>query len=202
MSANQNSDSYYKIATDTLGSTDGLKNIYVILIVATILTIFEIVFFYIIVAPGVVSQMNSQLTTIGKSLGKQISQKCAEVQQKNDILDGTMPFAVESVFNNRILNIFNTVGNREKLLVDKINYYTKYTGLLIIVFLLIIMVMVRGMILKQNDNGPLSKEHTTAILTVSTLISFQIMFYFFGQKFQYPVGENELQYVMLSGVDV
>ena len=40
MSANQNSDSYYKIATDTLGSTDGLKNIYVILIVATILTIF------------------------------------------------------------------------------------------------------------------------------------------------------------------
>ena len=41
-----------------------IQNIYSILFAATILTIFEIVFFYIIIAPGVKGTMNENLNKL------------------------------------------------------------------------------------------------------------------------------------------
>mgnify|MGYP001211423481 CR=1 FL=1 len=191
--------SYY----DSLTSIGGMKAIYTILIIATILTVFEIVFFYYVVSPGVIYTMEQQIGNIGKTYANTINTKAKELQEKGILLNAGIPFAVDNVFNDDIENIFTTLSNRENILIKKINNYTKYTGLLIILSLLTVLYLVYSNLIKQGgDDIDLSTENYTAVFTVFCLISFQIMFYFFGQEFRYPVGPNELLLVILDALDV
>ena len=191
--------SYY----DTLKSVGGMKAIYTILIVATILTVFEIVFFYLIVSPGVVETMEEQIGNIGVTYADTINEKAKELQQKGILMNAGIPFAIDSIFNEDNQNIFTTLSNRENILVNKINSYTKYTGLLIIFILLTLLLLVYNYIESQEgSNLDLSTENYTAVFTVFCLISFQVLFYFFGQNFKYPVGPNELLLVILDAINV
>ena len=98
--------SYY----DSLTSIGGMKAIYTILIVATILTVFEIVFFYYVVSPGVVYTMNQQISNIGKTYANTINTKAKVLQQKGILLNAGIPFAVDSVFNEDIENGCTTLS--------------------------------------------------------------------------------------------
>ena len=57
----------------SLKDIDGKRGIFTILLTALILTIFEIVFFYKIVAPGVQQQMDSNLNNISKIISNKFS---------------------------------------------------------------------------------------------------------------------------------
>ena len=189
---------------NNLAHVDGKRGIFTIVLTATILTIFEIVFFYMVVAPGVNTSMNRQLDNIGKNLVEGTNEKALKLQKKYPIADAIIPEVNETVFNESIRGIFATFAEREKLLTDKINWYTKVTGVLIILILMTVLYLLYSSIKSEVGNGDIGlKDPTyTALFTVLMLIAFQILFFNFSQVYKFPgtFGTEELQNVMIGAI--
>jgi hypothetical protein len=185
---------------NNLTSPDGLRGMFNIFLTATILTIFEIIFFYKIVVPGVENSMENGIKKVGKIIAKMINNR-ESTSSESDIL------------LNQLINIFKennnpipkTFASREYLITNKINNYTKITGIIIIIILVSLLVGIYyNLKNKTNGDTQLVTPILTSILTIIVLISFQIMFYFFSLKFNYPgsEGDNELLYFMLESIHV
>ena len=155
-----------------------IQNIYSILFAATILTIFEIVFFYIIIAPGVKGTMNENLNKLVNVFSNKLN-KVGESSMEGKIL-------TSSIFNSKLGNMFKVFRIREDKLVNKINMYTIYTGIIILVSLVITVYS----LYRSLDTGTAKTPTIFAIFTVICLIIFQIFFYFYGLKYKYPGSEG------------
>jgi len=160
---------------NTLEKQSLLSGCLSIAITALILTIFEIVFFYMIVAPGVILQMDNGIRTSSKQLAKEL--------EKDDDLSNVLNTAM---FDDNTENILHTATEREKELVEKINFYTKATGAVIVGLLLVLVFNLKGRLDRfSGHDASMRTAFWTSGITVSVLIAFQGYFYMFGQKYNY-----------------
>ena len=94
--------------------------------------------------------------------------------------------------------------SREKTLVDSNNRYVAFTGLMIMILLIVLLFYIKNSIhsdirlntderyiqSNRTDIG-LSMPIWTAIVTVLIIIGFQVMFYFFGLQYKFlGTGKN------------
>jgi len=188
-----------------LSSPDGLRGMFNILLTATILTIFEIVFFYKIVVPGVNNSMNNGIENATQYFADNINQYINDLKKSTTDNQNIIISEILTTIKNKENIFFKTFSSREYLLTNKINYYTKLTGG-IIIMILVSLLFVIYYNLKRKTNGAtqLTPAIITSLITVFLLISFQIMFYFFSLNYNYPgsEGSNELLYTMIEGIDI
>jgi heme/copper-type cytochrome/quinol oxidase subunit 4 len=186
-----------------LTSPDGLRGMFNIFLTATILTIFEIVFFYKIVVPGVENSMNNGINKISVVLADNINATKKETMNNATEQNKLLISNIFTTIKNSDNAFFKTFASREKLLTVKINKYTKITGVIIIMILVLLLCFIYYSLKSQGD-VELYAPILTSFLTVCALISFQIMFYFFSLKYNYPgsEGNDELLYTMIQGIKV
>jgi hypothetical protein len=210
-----------------LKTIEGKKGIFSILLIAIILTVYEIVFFYKIISPSITDTMNNNLDDVSKQIYANIKNikyekkeahteniskisKIFDTIQQSDknninIIDkGLQSF----LFNDKIKAFLNTFSNREKNLTDHINKYTMLSGLLLLTILIVLMVLlwknIKNSELGENENYNMTTSIKTAFFTVFILISFQILFFFFGKKYYFPgsVGDEELTSLLLKRINI
>jgi uncharacterized membrane protein len=183
-----------------------------IFLVATILTIFELVFFYQIVAPGVISKMNNNMSKLGDNLSTLISDKDMSGMDKYlDKLSPTQKSYIDNaksmIFNkvSYLTGILKTLSIREGLLSSKINTTTKIHGSILVIMLSLFCAAMAFLIYKQaiNEDSPNMLKNTglTAILTVIILIVFQYWFYLYGLKYKYPVENEQLNVLVMERIN-
>jgi len=199
----------------TVTSGPGLQSLFAVLCIATVLTIYEIIMFFKIVVPSVDSKIKSGLKQLSKAM-KSISsfnfEKQLKVDNKNIIetlqegklLDRLM---YESfIQNQKVVNtkdalkkILEISEEREDVLIDKINNYTKVTGLFMVVMLCFGLYLINAVLNSRNEI--VTRCTWTIVSTTLVLILiFQYLFYIFGNKFKYlgSLGNEELQYYIYS----
>ena len=115
-----------------LFSLGGRLNIFSIFLTATILTIFEIIFFYNVVVPDVNNTLNYKL--------KLLEEKITNLSQENKdkllkLFDTQLIENYTKDNNNTIDNIFSVLIEREKLLIEKNNSNTIIVSITILLFL-------------------------------------------------------------------
>ena len=191
-------------------SLDGQRGLFSLILTATILTVFEIVFFYKIVAPGVIQNMNNGLNNVGKVIGTKLDETTDKIEEntKDPLQKVIISKIIDFISSGNSSAILSTFASREKKLTDDINLYTKKTGILIISLLCLLLFFIynniKGLSKQEGQVVGLGVPVKTALLTVFILIAFQTLFYFFGQKFRYPgtMGNEELLYEMQKNMVV
>ena len=199
---------------DDLFTIKGKKGVFTLILTATILSIFETVFFYKIVVPNVEGEMDHHIKEVGIQIAQNINEKTIPMQNKNALTDVTIAETKKIVFNDKIKYVLKTFQQREQELVDEVNMYTVYTGIVLILTFSILLyliwysiktdphvgVMFRNMV----EDSDMTDATLSAVLTVGPLIAFQIFFYFFGKQYKYPgsFGKEELSWEIINGIDV
>lgn len=196
---------------DDLFTIKGKKGIFTILLTATILTIFEMVFFYQIVVPTVEHEMDSNIESISRKIAANINEKNEAVQKKNVLADIAVSQSTSVVFNDISGGVLKTFAKREKELIDDINRYTIYTGVVLLVTMAILLYFifysirtdVRLDLDDTIDDDNMAEAALTALFTVGVLIAFQILFYFFGRQYKYPgtLGSEELTWEVIDAIN-
>lgn len=189
----------------TASTVEGLHEFLSILLVATILTIFEIIFFFKVIAPEVKEEVNGKLKTVAENIGSALFNNTAAIT--DCILPDTVKTQIENsiknskfipellIENNVLLDFINTQRDREKELLDKANLYTKIFGVMLIVGLVIAIAIIVFII---NRNGKLNKNSLIAAgVTVALLITFQYTFYRFGKKYAYTGSLGNEEFIKL-----
>ena len=182
-----------------LFSLGGRLNIFSIFLTATILTIFEIIFFYNVVVPDVNNTLNYKLKLLEEkitNLSKENKDKLLKLFDKQLIENYTKD-------NNKTIdNIFSVLIEREKLLIEKNNSNTIIVSITILLFLtLFILATILSIKRDVNYKGfsTFRESIIVAFITVGLLIGFQILFYNFSQNYYYP-SNNELLKIMVSSL--
>jgi hypothetical protein len=147
---------------EVLTSDDGLRSVFALLSVSLVLTIYEILLFFLVISPSVQIKIDAQLADVSFLKSNSATR-----------------------FLSRNFNVFN---KRESILIDKINMYTKITGALIIFSLVFILYI----IYKTLGERKQSVGECTLVNIFITLVFisiFQYSFYIYGQKYKY-LGSN------------
>ena len=203
-----------------LFSIKGKKGVFTILMTATVLIIFEIIFFYKIVAPNVENEMKHNIKIVARDMASTINEKNKTIQNKSPIADVVIAQTTDIVFSDVSKGVLKTLENREKILIDDINNYTIYTGVILVltmaIFLFIIWNSIQtdtsvetgttvetGSDKGDHHNTDMTTATLTAMMTVGVLIGFQVLFYFFGKEYRYPgtKGKEELAWEIISSID-
>lgn len=196
---------------EVVTSISGLHEILTVLLIATILTIFEIILFFKIIAPGVKKTINNTLAKTGKTLGSIIYNKensvlidmvpseirnYIEIMIDNDIIK---PDAVTD--NNLVLDIAYTLRDREKSLTDDINRYTFISSILLVIILVIIIGLIIYTITRTNKIN--KSAILAAFVTVAILIAFQYNFYQLGKEYKYTgsMGNDEYLKIIIDKLE-
>lgn len=229
-----------------LSSTTTLRNVFCILVIATVLAIYEIILFYIQVAPLVKTQVDNGLKNAGDSLGKELqntvrlmltdikinlADNIDKLEEKNTVnineikkqyynivnkvdydgipneykqellLDLDKNLQEYSETNKKIgkfiLDLSKTFKERELELINTINTYTKATGVLIVLTMLILMIWVKSTLNRRGENIG-SCTWKISFITISFIMVFQYIFYLYGLKYKYmgTMGQEELIYYL------
>lgn len=197
----------------SFGSVKGMKGIFTIILTAAFLAVFELVFFYNIVAPSVEDEMNSNIKKVGKKIASKLNQNNSVTQEKSAVSDVIVSKVTGVIFNDINRAVLNTSAAREQVLVDSINNYTIYTGVAIVLVLAVVLYFlwskIKSTALEEitagnsTENGSMTDSIISALITVGILIAFQIMFYFYGKQYRYPgtEGNDELLWVIIDSID-
>ena len=190
---------------------DGLGGLFSIVLTATILTVFEIVFFYVVIAPDIENIMNGHLTSIADSIANSITSKATTQapptpQQQTGVSNTNMQKSINTHLAQSLskvdafLNIFRTFDIREEKLVNRINNYTVITGVVIIGSLVSLMVWLAKAL--QPMGGVTKESVISALLTVAVLVAFQGYFYMFGKEYKYPGSDGQEELLALIGSNI
>lgn len=190
---------------DDISSIKGKKGLFTVVLTAIILTIYEIIFFYNVVVPGVEDEMNANIKKVGKHIAHEINERNQILQKQNGVTDVTVAQRTRVIFNDINKGILKTMAEREKILTCVINKYTMYTGVIIVLILMMILYLLWSNIknTNTNDNTNMTDATLTALFTVIILIAFQVLFYFYGKQYKYPgiVGNEELIWAMIDSIE-
>ena len=170
-----------------------------VILTATILTIFEIIFFYNVVVPDVNNTLNYKL--------KLLEEKITNLSQENK--DKLLKLFDKQLIENyskdnykTIDNIFSVLIERETLLIEKNNSNTIIVSITILLFLaLFILATILSIKRDVNYKGfsTFRESIIVTFITVGLLIGFQILFYNFSQNYYYP-SNNDLLKIMVSSL--
>lgn len=171
--------------TSVLLSPDGLRSTFIILAVAGILTLYEMGSFYIVIVPIIKQKIKKALENIAQLIKKLVSE--------NGIVLPRTKF-------NDILEVFD---ERESLLLDKINTYTKYTGAIILVLVVLALLFIKKLLNHQGLNIGLG-TYLNILVTIILVGIFQYSFFNYGQKYNYigSFGDEELVGYLLENLDL
>lgn len=201
---------FFSGIVNSLGSVKGMKGVFTIVLTATILTIFELVFFYNIIVPTVEEEMNTNIRRVGEQIATNLNEKARAYQIQSPVSDVLATRAMRYAFNETNAGILDTTAAREKILIDQINQYTIYTGVIIMLVLAIVLYIIWRKIVSTVEKGDSEGETAnmldatlSAVITVGVLIGFQILFYFYGKKYRYPgtAGNEELMWVIIDSIE-
>jgi hypothetical protein len=174
----------FKNFYNTLISNNGLRATFIVVFVATMLTVYELSMFYFVVVPKVNSQIKEGILNISKNL------------KKTDLLN------IDNLYESKIntfKSVFKTFQERENVLIDKINMYTVYTAFFMLIFLSILLLIIKNKLNERGEN--IGKcVWILSFITLFLIGIFQYAFYIFGNKYNYlgSEGQEELLYNLLS----
>ncbi len=225
-----------------------LKGIFSIILIAAFVTIFELVFYVIIVKPLIVEQVNMVLNTDFQidiePIPDQIENRIRSYEQRIAEQD-TAPFvgSIGSAFRSlfigfirdfsEFMRVYTTLVGRSfgdrlesfamalerrelELMQQTTNYSYAFIGIEIVFLFFILFVISRN--IKFNNrysrtssnpfikvknsfvNFILDPSIVTAFITIILLISFQVLFYFYGLNYGYP-SLTELQNRLLTNLE-
>lgn len=218
----------YENLNKALVSDEGLRVTFIVIFVALLLTIYELSMFFFVVSPEINTSINYSLENIGNKLRNNnsitkdklkieetINLLKIQLAQQNvstelilfieNILKEKLNDSVSTVndIKNVILSIFKTANYRENILVQKINNYTKITGILLLLFLIAILY---GIKIILNNRGKQIGKCTWVLIAVTIFLIgiFQYVFYMYSKKYKYigTMGEEELNYYLLNQATV
>lgn len=193
-------------------STSTLKYAFSVILVATLLTIYEVSLFYLVVSPGITSNINSSIDNVSQYI------KSSWKKYINDNvinLDSNLysTYSVYSVYKPRIFekietvtksvidttgDVLDTLNEREESLIDKINNYTIFTSIFLILFLLVLLWIIKAKLKNNLDFC----TWNTSIITIILILSFQILFYYYGKNYKYigTEGNEEMMYYLINAL--
>lgn len=145
--------------------TEVYKILFSLVITATIMTIFEIIFAYLIVFPSLKPVINSAISNLPKA----------------DTLDDSNIQYLRDVVLLEVQAFVRTGRDREKRLVEKINLHTKIFASFLVGFMVFLTVALRTKII-HRENTMSFAPYVLAGITVSVLITFQLAFYVMTNK--------------------
>ena len=182
-------------STSSLNRDDLLSGGLAIVTTAFILTVFEIVFFYMVVSKDVESQMENGI--------KQGSKAMLKGMNVNPMVAGILS---KFGFNETSDAVLQTLEDREGQHLNKINGYTKATGVLILASL---MGVIYYFVKEMRIDTPVGRQGFKtamwiAAVTVTSLVAFQAFFYKFGQSYNYPgsLGNEEFLATVYNAIRV
>lgn len=202
------------LITDFL-SIDGQLHILSLLVTVCVLTIFELIFFYVVIVPQVNDLLDDKYTLIRNEISSLSEEKKAELL---DILNISNPTILSYLnINNEVdtiasgigdvdvsvQNILNVLVDRENDLINNNNLNTILTGITIILFLICFILFTISNI-KNNLEGQSHKLIGSLLMggiVVTFLIAFQILFYNFGQNYSYTTN-NEFVKLIINSLDL
>ena len=195
---------------DDLLSLKGRLNIFSIFLVATILTIFEIIFFYNIVVPDVNNTLEKKFKLLEENIDKLSEDNKTILLNSLGMLEFSKYMKKYKNNNNNndnteaIENAFKILINRENLLIEKNNVNTVIVSITILLFLSFF-ILATILSIKRDVNykgfSTFRESIIVAFITVGLLIGFQILFYNFSQNYYYP-SNNELLKIMINSLNL
>jgi predicted PurR-regulated permease PerM len=179
-------------------SNSGLRGLFSVIAVATVLTVYELGMFFYVVAPKVKEQVDEgidEISTVASDIIKQsINQNTTTQVDKNT--NALISYSMIP-FRDGIDTSLETLRDREVILTEKINNYTRLTGVFLLAVLFVIMYVIK---LVLNGRGETIGSCTWKIVltTVVLIMSFQYSFYWYGQEYSYlgRQGNEELLYYL------
>ena len=199
-----------------LTSLDGKRGCFTIILVATILTMFEIAFFYLVVVPNINYQFDNGIRQVSQTISNKVNLLKLKYIKDNNIYAYVFGILGNKLDNTSLRGVFHTLNERENKIITKNNRYVAFTGLVIIIILILILVNIKNKIYSDKDyvqkapeeqKGVLSAPIWTAVFTVLILVSFQIRFYFFSLDYKFlgtginnETMMNEMKYFIYDNI--
>lgn len=176
----------------TLTSSDGLKVVFSVMFVSTILTIYEISMFFFVVTPEIEGQINSNLQQV-ENLSDLLNKYTDNIPQLDSVKDK---------LSENIYKVFELLEERESILTSKINGYTKVTGIVMIIALILVLMFINFVIRTRGDQIGWC-TYGIVVLTFVPLLMFQYVFYWYGKRYQYigSHGQEELVLYLLEKLE-
>ena len=182
-----------------LVSSNGLRSVFTLITVATILTIYEFVVFYYVIVPTVKSKIASALDSGGEALRGTLYKSIGVSNQEQNLIRATQEYSQTEQEIESIVQVFK---DREDVKLDKINKYTIATGALILGGLASVLYIIKHTL---NSRGTTIGICTwiTIGATVALLAIFQYNFYLYGNKYKYlgSAGNEELIAFLYTNMD-
>lgn len=178
-------------------SSDGLRGLFSVIAVATLLTVYELGMFFYVVTPKVKEQVDDgidEISTVASDIIKQsVNQNTTQVDKNTKAL---ITYSMIP-FRDGIDTSLETLRDREEVLTDKINNYTRITGVFLLAVLFVIMYAIKFVL---NSRGEIIGACTWKIVltTIVLIMAFQYSFYWYGQEYSYlgRQGNEELLYYL------
>ena len=196
-----------------LFSIDGKLHILSILITVVILTIFELVFFYVVIIPQVNDLLDSKYTLIEENVLALAEEKKIEFLNTIDVPSMEIFKYVDIEINvdedidnidKSIQNVFKVLIDREQKIIEQNNTNTIITGITIVLFLMCFLLFTIISVIKNlghNQSYKLIGSFLTGGIIVICLISFQILFYNFSNNYNYTTN-NELIKLIINNLNL
>jgi len=193
-----------------LFSVEGRLLIYSIFLVAAVMTIFELMFFYLKIIPDVNTSLSEKFDLLEEKMSDLSDEKKMEVLSQLNLKNlENLKFLNISTNNvnsdlESIDNIFKVLIERENELIEKNNSNVFLFGLsilLLLVFLIIFMALSIKRDLGKGESIKFVEPTLVSIITFVLLIAFQVLFYYFGLNYNYPQ-DNELLNAVLESIDL
>ncbi len=188
-----------------------LKNILEVIIneslsfftIALILTIFEIILFYMIVVPEIKNNITSHLREVKQELRTKYNVNLDEQIKYNTLINQIPNNGIYQDMNNNLFMDFNSViEGRETQLLTKINNMTKFAGIMLVMILCGLLVL-SAILLKITNRKFHILGLIAALVTVGLIAAFQYNFYLFGKKYQYTgsKGKEEMLAIIIKQLE-
>lgn len=177
-----------------------LRGVFSILLVSFLMSIFELGFYMFIIEPQTKLAAQSIVGIVEKEAYNQTKQKLRQATPQEMYRWSLLALLLQ---NSPVESYMATSEVREAELIKDINTYAYLTGavvLLVLLFLLIYVYDKLSLIQLRTKTETFGDNYKvaifTAMITVGMLVSFQVLFYFFGNEFLYVgmLGNEELKY--------
>ena len=196
-----------------LFSIDGKLHILSIVITVVILTIFELVFFYVVIIPQVNDLLDSKYTLIEEQVLALAEEKKIEFLNTIDVPSMEIFKYVDIEINvdedvdnidKTIQNVFKVLIDREQKIIEQNNTNTIITGITIVLFVMCFLLFTIISVIKNlghNQSYKLIGSFLTGGIIVICLIGFQILFYNFSNNYNYTTN-NELVKLIINNLNL
>jgi hypothetical protein len=180
-----------------LSSITFIKNLFCILFVGLIMTLYEYALFYFILTPNIKNNIYSNIeienfNDLDKDSGmfnglNNFFDSIKDIKL-DDIEIDDIKYILENDEENReglIKDIQYTYYDREQQIIKNINGFTVIAAIIMIIFLISLLLFLRYILIK-NNSGITKSMIFNIILTCVLLFIMQGLFYLYGNNFKFP----------------